>query len=720
MECTQAGDYKKYIIGEQGASRGFLRGITKKDGKRAEKTKENDGAGIEKFQIWEYNEGKTEKINPEVCEFCVWGADFGRGEKRMVFLGDYFALGLVIVLCLFYFDGRSRYLSAASKCFMACLVLTAVSAVTDLLTGQFLNIHVPLWANVAINTLYFIVSVVTTSAFALYLFTKILEHAHDDHCMTYARRGLAILFAIYMAAVVVNLWTGWLFYFDAAGNYCRGPLNALGYFITICQMGLVCVCYVRNRRNASRPMRRALLQTFPVIVLCIIIQRMYPEIMLNGFVMAMVALVLFLSFQGQRQGIHTLTELNDRHRFFKEAERRMKRGEPFQTFLINIKNFGEINQKYGHLFGDELLYQFAFSLEKLIKTSLAFHMNGTVFALILPWNGQAEAEERGGVLLDFLEQGITCLNRPVDLDFVLVEYIEEEQRDSAAEFYEKLEYAAAQAYERKLRYIRYSPDMGAEMARVRYLRERIRTVDREHGFEVWFQPVQCLSTGAFCSMEALIRLREPDGTLVSPAEFIPLAEQTGHIAPITWFVVEEACALLKRAPELAGVSVSVNLPMPQLLDKGFTTRLNSIVDRAGIEHRRICLEFTERAILENFQRTQGVMEDLTREGYRFFLDDFGTGYSNFNCLLQLPFQIIKLDACLVQPVRNGTDDYAMVRTLTNLFHAMDLSVIAEGAETAEEVAALKDQGVDRIQGFALAHPMPEQALLDFYRDHPAG
>ena len=636
----------------------------------------------------------------------------------MVFLGDYFALGLVIVLFLFYFDSRGRYISPASKCFIACLVLTAASAAVDLLTGKLLAVGAPIWANVAANTLYFLISVVTTSAFALYLFTRILEHAHDDHCMTYARRGLVILFSIYLAAVIANLWTGWLFYFDGAGNYCRGPLNVLGYIITVCQMGLVTVCYCRNRRNASRPMRRALLQTFPVIVLCIILQRMYPEIMMNGFIMAMVALVLFLSFQGQRQGVHTLTELNDRHRFFKEAERRMKRGEAFQVFLINIKNFGTINQKYGHVFGDEFLYQFAFALEKLAKNAQAFHMNGTVFALIFPWTGQTAAEERGGVLLAFLEQGITCLGRAVAIDSVLVEYVVDEGDSDAAEFYEKLEYAAAQAYERKLRYIRYTPDMGAEMARVRYLQERIRTVDREHGFEVWFQPVRCLSTGDFCSMEALIRLREPDGSLVSPAEFIPLAEQMGRIAPITWFVVEEVCRLLESTPELERVSVSVNLPMPQLLEKGFVTRLSSIVDRAGIEHRRICLEFTERAILENFQRTQGVMEELTREGYRFFLDDFGTGYSNFNCLLQLPFQIIKLDACLVQPVRDGKDDYAMVRTLTSLFHTMGLAVIAEGAETAEEVEALQAQGVDRIQGFALARPMPEDKLLEFYREHP--
>ena len=639
----------------------------------------------------------------------------------MVFIGDYFAIGLVIVLCMFYFDGKAgpRYMSSASKCFVACLVLTALTAATDLLTGQLLVMkHVPLWINMGVNTLYFLLNIITTSAFAMFLFTKILEHIHDDHCMIMARRGLKILFAIYLLLVFANLFTGWLFYFDAAGSYCRGPLNAVGYFVTLCQMVLVTICYVRNRRNAGRPMRRALLQTFPVIVLCIVIQRIYPEIMLNGFIMSMVCTVLFLTFQGQRQGVHSLTELNDRHRFFKEIERRIKEKRPFQVFLINIKNFSAINQKYGHLFGDEFLYQFAFSLEKLLKNSLAFHMNGTVFALVFPYSQQAEGEQRSAALLNFLEQGISCLDHQVFPDYVVVDHIVSECPSDAAKFYENLEFAAAQAYQEKVRYIRYTPDMDARTERIHYLRERIRTVDRDHGFEVWYQPVCCLSTGRFCSMEALIRLREPDGSLISPAEFIPLAEQTGRISSITWFVLEEVCSLLARARDLEEVSVSINLPMPQLMDQGFMVRLNSIVDRAEIPHQRICLEFTERAILENFEQTQAIMHQLTQEGYRFFLDDFGTGYSNFNCLLQLPFQFIKLDACLVQQGQREQYPYAMVRTLTNLFHDRNLAVVAEGAETDEHVTALTEQGVDRIQGFALAKPMPEEDLLAFYRAHP--
>ena len=176
--------------------------------------------------------------------------------------------------------------------------------------------------------------------------------------------------------------------------------------------------------------------------------------------------------------------------------------------------------------------------------------------------------------------------------------------------------------------------------------------------------------------------------------------------------------MLRDNPQLQNLSVSINLPMAQLLENGFVPRFVSIVNQAGISHHRICLEFTERAILENFHQTQTIMQQLVLEGFRFYLDDFGAGYSNFNCLLQLPFQIIKLDTGLIHSGADNTANSAIVHTLTSLFHDMNLVVVAEGAETMEEVQLLNAQGVDRIQGYALARPMPMEKVLKFYQEHP--
>lgn len=634
----------------------------------------------------------------------------------MIFIGDYFALGLIIVLCMFFFQNK-HFPTLASKCYAVALIITGATIILDLLSGILLQHQVPLWLNMTVNTLYFFVNVLTTSGFAMFLFCKILEHVYDETCMVRAKRMLGIVLVVYSLFIVANFKTGWLFYFDAQGAYCRGPLNSIGYLAVVVQMCFVLVCFFKHRKSVTRSLKRALLQTFPVILACIVIQHLFPEIMLNGFIMSMASLVLFLNFQSERQGVHTLTKLNDRQLFFREIENRLAAGEQFQVLMIRLNNFAYINQKYGHKNADEILYQFAFTLESLMRRSTAFHMNGTIFTLVFPGADNGIAAVRAKTLINYLNQGISCINEQFLLDYTVVDYTVDEPDINVTEFYERLEYAAILAREGKISYIRYTPEIGQRMSRKQYLMERMRCIDREHGFQVWYQPIYCLGSKEFCSGEALLRLQEPDGSIISPAEFIPLAEQTGDIVPITWFVLEETCRLLSSHPELDFLSLSVNLPMNLLLDDGFALKLNLLVGSYGIERRRICLEFTERTIPEDFARAKASMERLVADGYRFYLDDFGVGHSNFYSLLQLPFTGIKLDMSLVANI----DDPAavnrdLVQTLTGLFHHMDLTVIAEGAETARQVELLQEQGVDRIQGFYYARPMNAAALLDFYHE----
>ena len=639
----------------------------------------------------------------------------------MIYIGDYFALALVGVVFLFFLDTKTslRYMSAPSKLFIVNLAMTAVTTLTDLLTVYMLGKGFPLWLNMVVNSTFFVVSVFTTTFMALYMFTRILEHTHEKCCMRRAHIGLAILLVGYLIVVAANIRTGWLFYFDENENYCRGPLNGLAYIIAAIQLIMVVICFLRNKKTAGNAMWRVLIMISPVIPLCVISNILAPEILMNCFVLAVVDGVIFMAFQGQRHGVHTLTKLNDRYRFFSEVDYRIEKGEPFQIFLINIKNFGNINQKFGNNFGDELLYHFAYALEKLIPGNMTFHMNGTVFAMVMRYTYQSTSEKQCGTILDFLEKGIEVMGNQIDLDYTLAHYIADGKEDVATDLYETMEYAASKARRMHHRYIRCGSDDSSEMERKRYIIDRLKDISCENGYEVWFQPAKCISTGRFCSMEALIRLREPDGKLISPGEFIPIAEQTGLISPITWFVLGEVCRTLKENPEFADVSVSINMPQTQLLEKGFIPRFTGIVDQAGIEHRRICIEFTERAILENFSQTMEVMEELNQDGFRFYLDDFGVSYSNFNCLHRLPFQVIKLDPCLVHAGKDGKPDYSTVRALTKLFHDMELTVVAEGAETDEEVKALVKQGVDRIQGFFLAKPMPIDKLLEFYRENKA-
>ena len=146
--------------------------------------------------------------------------------------------------------------------------------------------------------------------------------------------------------------------------------------------------------------------------------------------------------------------------------------------------------------------------------------------------------------------------------------------------------------------------------------------------------------------------------------------------------------------------------------------MNRIVDAYGVPHRQICLEFTERVMLNDFEQTKKAMDRIVADGYRFYLDDFGTGLSNFNCLLQLPFSTIKLDRVLTTTVTDTASTTAdLIPNLVDIFHKMNLSVVAEGVEDKEVVDILRTYGLDFIQGYYFATPMPQSKLLDFYMEN---
>jgi len=338
----------------------------------------------------------------------------------VIYVGDYIALGLVITLGLFFFDSRVL-ITLPSKLFSACLILTGCTALVDIMTGQLFSMpNVPVWLNMHANSLYFVVNITTTSCFALYLFSKVLEHVYDDHCMRRGKLCLAAVFAIYMGFIISNYWNRLLFYFDEQGVYQRGPLNPVGYFLTFIQMVFVMICYFRNRNSTGKSLKRSLKQSFPVVIACIFIQLGNQEIMLNGLIMAMTCLIIYLNFQGQRQGEHSLTKLNDRQIFYRALERRIAAGQRFQILKITIRDFGTINQKYGHKVGDEILYQCAYALEQLIPKVSAFHVGATDFALLIPYPSEKEAQDNLSTLTARADQGVVHPSDNIRTDYAII------------------------------------------------------------------------------------------------------------------------------------------------------------------------------------------------------------------------------------------------------------------------------------------------------------
>ena len=204
--------------------------------------------------------------------------------------------------------------------------------------------------------------------------------------------------------------------------------------------------------------------------------------------------------------------------------------------------------------------------------------------------------------------------------------------------------------------------------------------------------------------------------MISPAEFIPLAEETGLIGELSWIVLEGTCRLLGsgRAPDLR--SVSINLSMQQFAEQELISRIVDSLDRNGVPHDRLKVEITERVLLQDMDRMRTAMAEMASRDIHFYLDDFGTGYSNLSCVLDLPFECVKLDQSLVAEFPDDQRADLLVRTLVCLFHNMGLQVMAEGVEAVPQAETLARYGADWIQGYYYARPMPESELIPFLKE----
>lgn len=637
-----------------------------------------------------------------------------KGTSYMATIGNSLAFGLLLLICIVFFRTK-HYLTKASRYYRVCLILALATAAFNTMRLETVRLgSAPSWLVMSFSTLEFFIVFILTSTMTLYLVAKVIENNIRKHAMRFAYVYLTVISLLFSAGVIENLFGGLLFSVGEDGSFIEGPLYYLPYFIIVPQLILVTIYCVRFRKLLNRSVLFAMIESLMAIGFSLIIKWMY-EVSVLVLALALIQLIFFLDFQRQKMDVNSVTKLNDGRVFFLDVEKRIKKNPNFKAYLIWIENIGTIKANYGNKIGDMVQYRFAYFLEHLFLNSVAFHMYGANFTLIVDNDNSTDYTKE---LLAFLDNGIMLDNMNFPLTYTVSEKAWDEDERSPEAFYEKLEYGVSMAKDSGRKFLQYTLDLEAARLRQKYLISRMKSVSESDGYELWFQPIFSNRKNSYSSMEALLRLKESDGTYISPAEFIPLAEKTGQITNITWFVIEQTCRALSENRELDGIRVSVNLPMLHLVDPQFESKLNEIVDSFGIPHERISFEFTERVILEDLSLAEQNMRSLAKSGYTFYLDDFGVGYSNFNCVLRLPLKTIKLDMSITSTTEKLEENQNLVCILTDLFHDMGLNVVAEGAETAEQVEMLRSFGVDGIQGYYFAKPMPLSKLREFLSKSP--
>jgi EAL domain-containing protein (putative c-di-GMP-specific phosphodiesterase class I) len=245
---------------------------------------------------------------------------------------------------------------------------------------------------------------------------------------------------------------------------------------------------------------------------------------------------------------------------------------------------------------------------------------------------------------------------------------------------------------------------------------RLRKAVENEDWILHYQPVVDLVRGTPIGVEALIRWRKPDGGLIGPNEFIPVAEEMGLIEPIGTWVVNELCRQSNAWRQVGlAFDVSFNLSARQLWQPDLGERVVAALDDSGTDPGRVIIEITESAAMTNIEQTQRTLWELHRRGLRIAIDDFGTGYSALNRLKQLPIDIIKIDRSFIRDTPDDKDARTVVRAIVQLADALDLRALAEGIETEEQWRFLLELGCPLGQGFFFSRPVPATDIPTLFR-----
>ena len=258
----------------------------------------------------------------------------------------------------------------------------------------------------------------------------------------------------------------------------------------------------------------------------------------------------------------------------------------------------------------------------------------------------------------------------------------------------------------------FAPDMNAFTRERLELESALRSAVCRREFVLHYQPKVSFENGHIVSVEALVRWNHPQRGLLSPGEFIPLAEETGLILPIGAWVLDEACRQLQQwhAAGLTHLRMAVNLSAQQFRDKSLLDAVRAALADAHLEPRFLELELTETAVMQDAGQSAAILRSLSELGVRISVDDFGTGYSSLSYLQRFPLNKVKIDRSFVREIVRNHGDSEIVRAIVSLAHSLRLVVIAEGVETEEQLDFLNQIGCDQYQGYFCSPPVPAAEL----------
>ena len=421
-----------------------------------------------------------------------------------------------------------------------------------------------------------------------------------------------------------------------------------------------------------------------------------------------------------------LTNLGNRPAFIRSLDERFARNSeaPISLMLVDIDNFKRINDSLGHQTGDKLLISLARRLRNSLSSSGSLaRFASNEFAVLLD-----DVDPEAGQLI--AQQVLRTLDKPMFVDNQLINVTASvgfacaplHGRDPQT-LMKNAGLALHKAKANGKHQVQvFTEALNAEASYKLFVENNLRRALTQNELEVFYQPKLCLRTGRLLGLEALLRWNHPERGMIRPDQFISVAEETGLIIPIGKWVARQACRMSKEltANGIGSLQVAINLSPKQFSDPDLVSSIRHILEEEALPPHLLELELTEGLLLEATEETRLQLSELKSLGLTLAMDDFGTGYSSLSYLKKFPIDIIKIDRSFIHEIPDNQDDMEITSAVIAMAHNLKLKVVAEGIETAEQLAFLRRHRCDVGQGYLFDRPIPGSQLVQALKRYPRG
>ncbi|MCJ7855631.1 bifunctional diguanylate cyclase/phosphodiesterase [Lachnospiraceae bacterium NSJ-143] len=632
------------------------------------------------------------------------------------------ATSLVILGIIWTYSRKGSNLpSLKNRVFQGCLIVTFGAIFTNILSTIMIYNYcaIPIWMTWTVTMIYFILTPLMGMAYFFYTVSVIYtENAQIKRTISLGM----IPGIIYILFVLINPFTGILFSISPDCGYERGN----GVFLTYLVFYIYCIICIfitiANSRKIDREIYK-ILAAFPILALgVIVVQQIFPDIILSGSAAASALLIIYLHLQNKQISMDYLTNVPN-HKELMNMVGLMLKKAPKQEFVliaVSLRDFRQINNTFGQHNGDELLKEVCRFLCGIAPRGSVYRFSGDEFALLFSHIDERNIKACIDAVNERMREPWFVGDYRVVLSAVIGVVYHNNEFETIEKIVNAIEYAVFQAKTGKYGKVCFCDKaMLAKLERRRKIIQILKEKISDKSFEMYYQPIYSVETEDFKFAESLMRI--PDSPLgpIYPSEFIPIAEETGLIIDITYIVLDKVCEFINSL-NLSGISIGsvhVNFSAVQFSQSDLSERVMEIINKNNIPPSAVKIEFTESTLAESTQTVTDFVLKMQKYGIKMGLDDFGTGYSNIATVINVPFATIKLDKSLVwASVRNKKSALA-VKNMTRTFKELGMKVIAEGVENEEERDLMAEFGVDQIQGFLYAKPMPEDKMRDFLIQH---